>query len=147
MSNALAFSRYATPDTIERRIQKQGYYDYARVHKNFDKAFNALGSLDKNDLCCAITLRLKNQTNGKKTYWGTCDSVANALRFKVSAKYWGRKGRKHHHIKMPMVRAIEPHKDWFKEHLHIIIRFKDLKHSYSENEIESFIRETCRSFK
>ena len=73
MSNALAFSRYARPDTIDRRIQKQGCYDYARVHKNSDKAFNALGSLEKNDLCCASTLRLKNQTNGKKTYWGTCD--------------------------------------------------------------------------
>jgi hypothetical protein len=48
---------------------------------------------------------------------------------------------------MPMVRAIEPHKHWFKEHLHMIIRFQDLNKPYTAQEIESFIRETCNGFK
>ena len=46
---------------------------------------------------------------------------------------------------MPMVRAIEANKLWFKEHLHLIIRFKDLKQFYNENDIELFIRECCNN--
>lgn len=145
MVEMLNFSDYATIDKIERRTIEQGYYDYNRVQKNFYKALDDLGSLDKNDYCAAITLRLKNKVNGIKTDWGTANSVADALRFKISAKYWGRYGKKHN--KMPMVRSIEPNKLWFKEHLHMVVRFKDLNQYYDEDEIELFIRDTCNNLK
>jgi len=144
MIEMLDFKDYATIDKIERRTIEQGYYNYNRVQQNFYNALDTLGSLDKNDYCAAITLRLKNKVNGIKTDWRTANSVAEALRFKISAKYWGRYGRKYN--KMPMVRAIEPNKLWFKEHLHIVVRFKDLKQYYNENDIELFIRDTCNSF-
>ena len=153
MIETLAFSNYATIDKIERRTREQGYYEYNEVQKNFNKALDTLGSLDQKDWCAAITLRLKNKVKAKKiiddigtseyikTDWGIANSVARALRFKISAKYWGREGRKKK--KMPMVRAIEANKLWFKEHLHIIVRFKDLKQYYDENEIRSYLIDTC----
>lgn len=156
MIDKLDFKDYATIDKVERRTIEQGYYDYNRVHKNFNYALDTLGSLDKNDWCVAITLRLKNKVkvekiiNGIKTteyiptYWDHCHSVARALQFKVSAKYWGKEGRKYN--KMPMVRAIEPDKLWFKEHLHMVIRLKDLKQYYNEEDIRLFIRDTCYNF-
>lgn len=145
MIETLDFKDYATTDKIERRTIEQGYYDYNRVQKNFYKAFDALGSLDKIDHCAAITLRLKNKVDGILTGWDTANSVANALRFKISAKYWGRLGRKHR--KMPFVRAIESNKLWFKEHLHIVVRFKDLKQYHPPEDIRSFIKETCYNLK
>lgn len=144
MIEKLYFKDYATIDKIERRTIEQGYYDYNRVHKNFNYTLDTLGSLDKNDWCVAITLRLKNKVNNIRTDWITANSVARALQFKVSAKYWGKEGRKYN--KMPMVRAIEANKLWFKEHLHMVIRFKDLKQYYNEEDIRLFIRDTCYNF-
>ena len=156
MIDTLEFKDYAPLHKIERRVLSQGYYDYNRVQQNFYNVIDTLGSFDKNDFCAAITLRLKNRVKVKKvvdsietheyikTDWRTANSVAKALRFKISAKYWGRKGRKHN--KMPMARAIEADKNWFKEHLHILVRFTDLKQYHDENSIESFIRDTCDGF-
>lgn len=144
MIDTLEFKDYAPLHRIESRILCQGYYEYNSVEKNFYQVLDALGALDKNEYCAFITLRLKNKVNGIPTGWDTANSVARALRFKISAKYWGRKGRKHN--KMPMVRAIEADKNWFKEHLHILVRFNDLKQYYDEKDIELFIRETCNEF-
>ena len=90
MIESISFEDIATIDRIERRTIEQGYYDYHRVQKNFYKALNTLGSLDKRDLCCAITLRLKNKVDGVKTDWITCNSVSHALSCKTSRKYWGK---------------------------------------------------------
>ena len=144
MIDTLEFKDYAPLHRIESRILCQGYYEYNSVEKNFYQVLDALGALDKNEYCAFITLRLKNKVSGIPTGWDTANSVARALRFKISAKYWGRKGRKHN--KMPMVRAIEADKNWFKEHLHILVRFNDLKQYYDEKDIELFIRETCNEF-
>ena len=144
MIDKLEFKDYVPIHRIESRVLANGYYDYTSVERNFNKTLDTLGSLDKNDYCAFITLRLKNKVNGIPTGWDTANSVARALRFKISAKYWGRKGRKHN--KMPMVRAIEADKNWFKEHLHILVRFQDLKQYYDENSIELFIRDTCNAF-
>ena len=144
MVRTLEFRDYAI-DKIERRTIEQGYYDYNRVQKNFYKALDTLGSLDKSDHCAAITLRLKNKVDGIPTGWDTANSVADALRFKISSKYWGRLGRKYK--KMPFVRAIEPNKLWLKEHLHMVVHFKDLKQYYDPEDIRLFIRETCYGLK
>ena len=144
MIDTLEFKDYVPIHRIESRVLGNGYYDYSSVEENFYKTLDTLGSLDKKDYCAFITLRLKNKVNGIPTGWDTANSVARALRFKISAKYWGRKGRKHN--KMPMVRAIEADKNWFKEHLHILVRFQDLKQYYDENSIELFIRDTCNAF-
>mgnify|MGYP003135974950 CR=1 FL=1 len=144
MIESISFEDIATIDRIERRTIEQGYYDYHRVQKNFYKALNTLGSLDKRDLCCAITLRLKNKVDGVKTDWRTCNSVSHALSCKTSRKYWGKRSK---YERIPMIRAIEPDKLWFKEHLHIVIRFKDLKQYYEEDEIRQFLDDTCKGFK
>lgn len=144
MIDTLEFKDYAPLHRIESRVLSQGYYEYSEVEKNFYKVLDTLGSLDKNEYCAFITLRLKNKVNGVPTGWDTANSVARALGFKISAKYWGRKGRKYN--KMPMVRAIEADKNWFKEHLHVLVRFHDLKQYYDRKSIELFIRETCNEF-
>ena len=75
MIEELDFRHYATIDKVERRTIEQGYYDFNRVQKNFYKALDTLGSLDKNDYCAAITLRLKNKVKGISTDWRTANSV------------------------------------------------------------------------
>lgn len=144
MIEQIDFNSIADCNRINRREYEQGYYDYARVKKNFYKVLNTLGTLEPNDLCSFITIRLKNRVGDIRTDWITANSVSKALCFKISAKYWGRKGRKHQ--KMPMVRSIEPNKTWSKEHLHILVRFKELKQYYSSEDIENFLSKTCYDF-
>ena len=144
-------------DAIDRnkiaiRIDKQGYYDIDSVRKNFYKVIDALGKIEGNDHCAFLTLRLKNKVKVKRIVDGieTIDSikpdypvarsVAKALSTKITRKFWGRRGR---YDKIPMVFSIESSKRWDKDHIHSLIRFKDLKQYYSENEISMILRSIC----
>ena len=146
--HGLEFRRYATPLKIERRLLEQGYYNTKKVKENFYKAFNTLGELCDEHHCAHITLRLNNKVNGIHTDWRAAHKVYEGLLFKVSAFYWGRRGRKYE--KMPSVKATEWNKVRFnyklpKEHLHIMIRLKDLKVDHDQKQIKDFLSRTCYS--
>lgn len=137
---------------IQVRISKQGYYDIDAVEKNFNSVLKRLGDLDKTDHVAFLTLRLKNKVLVKQTVcdeetfvyvdpdYPVCFSIASALSRKISRKFWGRKSR---YELMPIVFSIEQGGGGFDEHLHAIIRFKDLKEYYSADDIEQYLRETC----
>lgn len=137
-----------------KRHRMQGYYDIDSVRSNYYYIFDKLGDYDKDDLFCFITLRLKNKVKVKtkinglytfkvvKTDYPAVLSVANALTKKITRKFWRRKGR---YSNLPMQFSIESNKGWFKEHLHGVIRLKDLKQSYGETEVIDIISDICNN--
>ena len=133
-------------------IDKQGYYDFDSVKKNFYKVLDVLGAFDNNDICAFMSLRLKNKVaykrviNGVETieYDKPCytiaKSVAKAISKKTTRKFWGRKGK---YNDMPMVFSVESNKRWDKDHIHAMIRFAELKQYYCENELSTILRKIC----
>jgi hypothetical protein len=128
-------------DYINGYIHKTDY-QMEEVRKNFDKVISILGEEDENDLIACITLRLKNKVNGIRTDWVIANSVANALQILISKRFWGRKSRKE---KMPYVSSVESSKKKDKEHLHILVRLKDLKEPFEEFELDAILRGICNS--
>ena len=151
----LTFEDYIDNNKIAFRIAKQGYYDIDSVKSNFEKVLSILGDLDKTEHIAALTLRLKNRVKVRKVIQGIetteyiktdypiAKSVANAISIKTTKKFWGRKGR---HNKMPMVFSIESSKNWDKEHIHALIRFKDLKQHYEPDQLSMILRGICNDF-
>lgn len=136
----MKFKDYAY-DVIFSRTKEQGYYDYYEVEKNFYKVIDTLGEFDKRDLIVKIDLQVMN----KYGYWEVVDKVCSALRIKVSQYFLGRKSKYH---KLPFVRAIEEKegtRGFIKNHAHILIRLKDLKQDYEEQEIADKIEDICYS--
>jgi len=131
--------RTSNYDKIAVRISTQGYYDVNAVEKNFYKVIDVLGDFDKNDWIASITIRLKNKVNGIPTDYPIARMVARSLKKKFSRKFKGRKGH------LPSVFAIESNKGWFKEHIHCLIRFKNLQYYKNENEIETSLRTICNN--
>ena len=128
-------------DYINGYIHKTDY-QMEEVRKNFDKVISILGEEDENDFIACITLRLKNKVNGIRTDWVIANSVANALQILISKRFWGRKSRKE---KIPYVSSVESSKKKDKEHLHILVRLKDLKEPFEEFELDAILRGICNS--
>ena len=97
-------------------------YQANKVKENFMRVLDILGEPYDRDTIISITMRLKSKAD-----WITANNASNALEFKVSRKFWGRKSR---YMKLPYVAAIESSKIWDKEHIHALIRMKDLKENY-----------------
>ena len=107
-------------------------YQANKVKENFMRALDILGEPDDRDIIVSITIRLKSKAD-----WIIANNASNALEFMVSKKFWGRKSR---YMKLPYVAAIESSKNWDKEHIHALIRMKDLKQYYEPFEIEQLIK-------
>jgi len=107
-------------------------YQANKVKENFMRVLGILGEPDDRDTIVSITIRLKSKAD-----WIIANNASNALEFMVSKKFWGRKSR---YMKLPYVRAIESSKNWDKEHIHALIRMKDLKQYYEPFEIEQLIK-------
>lgn len=128
-------------DVLWKRQKEQGYYEYYEVEKNFYKVIDALGEFDKRDLIVKIDLQVMNDYGS----WGEVDSVCNAIWIKTSQYFLGRKSKYH---KLPFVRAIEEkeqQRGGVKNHAHILIRLKDLKRCYENQEIIDIITKICYS--
>ena len=97
-------------------------YQANKVKENFMRVLDILGEPDDRDTIVSITIRLKSKAD-----WIIANNASIALEFKVSRKFWGRKSR---YMKLPYVAAIESSKNWDKEHIHALIRMKDLKKYY-----------------
>jgi hypothetical protein len=130
-------------DYINGYIHKTDYH-MEEVKKNFNKVISILGEEYENDYIASITIRLMNKVNGIPTDWITANSVANALQIIISKRFWGRRSRKQ---KIPYISSIESSKGWDKEHLHILIRFKDLKEPFEDFELDAILRGICNSLK
>ena len=128
-------------DYINGYIHKTDY-QIEEVKKNFNKVISILGEEDENDFIACITIRLMNKVNGIPTDWVIANSVANALQILISKRFWGRKSRKE---KIPYVSSIESSKGWDKEHLHILVRLKDLKEPFEDFELDAILRCICNS--
>jgi len=135
----LSFENYIKYD----RLITQGYYDIKHVRKSFYEALSILGKPDKRDTLVAITIRLKTRVKVKtirngvevneymKTNWGIAHSASNRLHGQISKKFWGRRSK---YEKLPYVRSIESNEDWDKDHIHALIRMKDLKLNRKTNQ-------------
>lgn len=117
--------------------------DYLKVKENFDKVLDTLGDFDKNELIVNIDLRLMN----KYGYYEAVSSVCNAIWIKTSQYFLKRESR---HRKLPFVRSIETKEQArgrIKDHSHIMIRLKNLKKHYEEQEVVDIITDICYSMK
>ena len=108
-------------------------YQALKVKENFIRVLDTLGEPDKRDTIISITIRLKGKAD-----WIAANNASNALEFKVSRRFWGRKSK---YVKLPYVAAIESSKNWDKEHIHALIRMKDLKENYEPLGMEQIIKD------
>lgn len=117
------------------RFYNNDLYEYyhKEVEKRFYECLEILGEPNDLDRLIFITLRLKGKSD-----WVIANNASNALEFKVSKYFWGRKSR---YKKLPYVSSIERSLKRFKDHIHAIIRLTELKREYSLEEIENVIKE------
>lgn len=117
--------------------------NYLKVKENFDKVLDTLGEFDKNELIVNIDLRLMN----KYGTYEAINSVCNAIWIKTSQYFLKRESR---HRKLPFVRSIETKEQSrgrIKDHTHMMIRLKDLKKHYEEQDVIDIITDICYSVK
>jgi hypothetical protein len=106
-------------------------YHHKEVERRFYETLKVLGESDESDNLVFITLRLKGKSD-----WVVANNASNALEFKLSKYFWGRKSR---HRKLPYVSSIETSLKRFKDHIHAIVRLTELKQDYTLEEIEDSI--------
>lgn len=117
--------------------------DCFRVKENFDKVLATLGDFDKNELIVNIDLRLMNKYGNYEAVSNAC----NAIWIKTSQYFLKRESR---HRKLPFVRSIETKEQArgrIKDHTHMMIRLKNLKRHYEEQEVIEIITDICYSMK
>jgi hypothetical protein len=110
-------------------------YHHKEVEKRFYQVFEILGEPNEFDKLAFITVRLKGKSD-----WTTANNASNALEFKLSKFFWGRKSR---YQKLPYVSSIETSLKRFKDHFHAIVRLTNLKKDYLIEEIENSIINTA----
>jgi hypothetical protein len=112
-------------------------YHHKEVEKNFYKVLDKLGEPTGTDDAVFITLRLKSKSD-----WIIANNACNALEWKLCKFFWKRKGKKMLETgTAPYVSSIEHNLIRIKDHIHAIIRLKDLKQYYSHQEIENKVTE------
>lgn len=111
------------------------------VSRNFYKTLSTLGPLDKSDYCAFITIRLKGKSD-----LVLCNGVIAGLAFKVSSFYWKNKTK---HRLLPFVgsvESVERKKGTIKDHIHMLIRFKEPKQYYEPQDLEKEILSIANGF-
>lgn len=112
-------------------------YHHKEVEKRFYEALDKLGEPTGTDDAAFITLRLKSKSD-----WIIANNASTALEYKLCKYFWRKKGKKmliNHSA--PFVSSIEHNLIRIKDHIHAIIRLKDLKQDYSHQEIKDKIIE------
>ena len=118
-------------------------YHHKEVEKRFYEALDKLGTPNGNDDAVFITIRLKSKSD-----WVIANNASNALEWKLCKYFWRRKGRKMLESgTAPFVSSIEHNLFRTKDHIHAIIRLKELKQNYSNKEIEDKITEIAFELK
>jgi len=117
------------------------HYHPEYVSRNFYKTLSTLGPLDRSDYCAFITIRLKSKSD-----LVLCSGVIAGLAFKISSFYWKNKTK---HRLLPYVgsvESIERRKGSIKDHIHMVIRFKEPKRYYEPEELERKILSIASGF-
>jgi len=112
-------------------------YHHKEVEKRFNEALKILGEPKGNDTAVFITLRLKSKSD-----WITANNASNRLEWKLCKYFWRTKGK--YMLKngtAPYVSSIEHNLFRMKDHIHAVIRLKDQKQYYSEEQIKEKITE------
>lgn len=133
---------------FEKYVKHERYYGshiYQYYHKEVEKRFynilNKLGEPNGTDDAVFITLRLKSKSDRI-----TACIASNALEWKLCKYFWGKKGKKmliNHSA--PFVSSVEHNLIRVKDHIHAIIRLKELKQYYSYPEIKDKIKKIALS--
>jgi hypothetical protein len=116
-------------------------YSPEYVGKNFYRVLSSLGPIDLNDYYAFITIRLKGKSDIV-----VCNGVIAGLAFKISRFYWNNITK---HRLMPFVGSIESverRKGSIKDHIHMIIRIKELKKYYEPEQLEREIYSIASGF-
>ncbi len=134
--------------TFEKYVKHERYYGsyiYQYHHKEVEKRFyevlDKLGEPDGTDDAVFITLRLKSKSDRI-----IACIASNALEWKLCKFFWGKKGKKmliNHSA--PFVSSVEHNLIRVKDHIHAIIRLKDLKQYYSCSTIKDEIKQIALS--
>jgi len=116
-------------------------YHHKEVEKRFYEVLAKLGEPDGTDDAVFITLRLKSKSDRI-----IACIASNALEWKLCKFFWGKKGKKmmiNHSA--PFVSSVEHNLIRVKDHIHAIIRLKDLKQYYSCSTIKDEIKQIALS--
>lgn len=116
-------------------------YHHKEVEKRFYEVLDKLGEPDGTDDAVFITLRLKSKSDRI-----IACIASNALEWKLCKFFWGKKGKKmliNHSA--PFVSSVEHNLIRVKDHIHAIIRLKDLKQYYSCSTIKDEIKQIALS--
>lgn len=116
-------------------------YHHKEVEKRFYEVLDKLGEPDGTDDAVFITLRLKSKSDRI-----IACIASNALEWKLCKFFWGKKGKKmliNHSA--PFVSSVEHNLIRVKDHIHAIIRLKDLKQYYSCSTINDEIKQIALS--
>ena len=112
-------------------------YHHKEVEKRFHEALDKLGEPTGADDAVFITLRLKSKSDKI-----IASAASYALEWKLCKFFWRKKGKKMLISgTAPYVSSIEENPIRIKDHIHAIIRLKDLKQDYSHQEIKDKIAE------
>jgi hypothetical protein len=114
-------------------------YHHEEVKKRFYEVLSILGEPVDDDLVAFVTLRLK-----KRSEWVDANNAANALEWKLSRLFWGRKSK---YKKLPFVASIEHSHKLIRDHLHVMVRLTSLREEYSVSLLNEKIDEVCRNLK
>lgn len=116
-------------------------YHHKEVEKRFYEALDKLGELNGTDDAVFITLRLKSKADKI-----IASSASYALEWKLCKYFWRKKGKKMLISgTAPYVSSIEENLFRIKDHIHAIIRLKDLKQNFTHQEIEDDITKIALS--
>jgi hypothetical protein len=116
-------------------------YHHKEVEKRFYEVLDKLGEPDGTDDAVFITLRLKSKSDRI-----IACIASNALEWKLCKFFWGKKGKQmliNHSA--PFVSSVEHNLIRVKDHIHAIIRLKDLKQYYSYSTIKDEIKQIALS--
>jgi hypothetical protein len=107
-------------------------YHHKEVEKRFYEVLDKLGEPNGTDDAVFITLRLKSKSDKI-----IASSASYALEWKLCKYFWRKKGKKMLISgTAPYVSSIEENLFRIKDHIHAIIRLKDLKQNFTHQEIE-----------
>ena len=116
-------------------------YHHKEVEKRFYEALDKLGEPNGTDDAVFITLRLKSKSDKI-----IASSASYALEWKLCKYFWRKKGKKMLISgTAPYVSSIEENLIRIKDHIHAIIRLKDLKQDFTHQEIEDNITQIALS--
>lgn len=110
---------------------------YAKhVQQRFYEAISKIDIPVNGDRFAMITVKPKGNAG-----WYENNNAMNAFEFKLNRKLWKRKSR---HEKMPNVGSIEPDNSFLKYHFHYLVKLKEIKVLFSDDEIKKMIAKIIR---